>query len=222
MQRLRNLRLAVRLGIAFGALGLGLLVVSVVAFKSTGNLDTKVQALAVDVPQYTAVVDGIAARMPEEGHLVAQHLYVYDGDLAAQDKVAKQFETLAAQDEKSFAAMLAALGNAPDPETRAAADGVKKLQAGYVGLLNLSRQAIKASREETVNNVEERDGSRTLYTSQILKLQKQIGAGVAASSKGTLTYAAGEGQKASDAISATKRSILIAASSACWSRSRWP
>src|SRR4029078_4917163 len=95
MQRLRNLRLAVRLGIAFGALGLGLLVVSVVAFKSTGNLDTKVQALAVDVPQYTAVVDGIAARMPEEGHLVAQHLYVYDGDLAQQDNADKQFETLA-------------------------------------------------------------------------------------------------------------------------------
>ena len=102
MQKLRNLKLAVRLGIAFGALGLGLLVVSVVAFKSTGNLDTKVHALAVDVPQYTAVVDGIAARMPEEGHLLAQHLYVYDGDIKAQDKVAKRFETLAAQDEKAL------------------------------------------------------------------------------------------------------------------------
>ena len=211
MQKLRNLRLAVRLGIAFGALGLGLLVVSVVAFKSTGNLDTKVKALAVDVPQYTAIVDGIAARMPQEGHLVAQHLYVHDGDLKAQDAVAKQFEALAAQDEKAFAGMLAVLGDAPDPETRAAADGVKKLRDGYVGLLGLSRKAIEASRKETVANVEERVASRALYTEQILKLQEQIGAGVAASSKGTLTYAAGEGQKASDAIAATKRAILIAA-----------
>jgi methyl-accepting chemotaxis protein len=211
MQRLRNLRLAVRLGIAFGALALGLLVVSVVAFKSTGNLDTKVQGLAVDVPQYTAVVDGVAARMPEEGHLVAQHLYVYDGDLANQDRVAKQFESMAQQDEKSFAEMLAVLSQAPDAETRSAADGVKKLRDGYVGLLNLSRQAIKASRAETVANAEERTTSRTLYTKQLLKLQQQIGAGVAASSKGTLAYAAGEGKKASDAISATKRSIVIAA-----------
>src|SRR3954467_12986006 len=142
MQRLRNLRLAVRLGIAFGALALGLLVVSVVAFKSTANLDTKVHGLAVDVPQYTATVDGIAARMPDEGHLVAQHLYVYDGDLAAQDKVAKQFEAQAAQDEKAFTVMLAVLSHAPDPETRAAADSVKKLRDGYVGLLDLSRKAI--------------------------------------------------------------------------------
>ena len=163
------------------------------------------------MPQYTAVVDGIAARMPQEGHLVAQHLYVYDGDVAAQDKVAKQFEALAGQDEKAFAAMLAVLSNAPDPQTRAAADGVKKLRDGYVGLLGLSRKAIEASRKETVGNVEERIDLAALYTDQLLKLQTQIGAAVAASSKGTITYAAGEGQKASDAISATKRSILIAA-----------
>jgi methyl-accepting chemotaxis protein len=211
MQRVRNLRLAVRLGIAFGALALGLLVVSVVAFKSTANLDTKVHGLAVDVPQYTATVDGIAARMPDEGHLVAQHLYVYDGDLAAQDKVAKQFEVEAAQDEKAFAGMLTVLNNADDPATRSAADGVKKLRDGYIGLLNLSRKAIETSRKETVGNVEERTASRTLYTQQLLKLQSQIGAAVAASSKGTLAYAAGEGQKASSAISSTKRSILIAA-----------
>ena len=149
--------------------------------------------------------------MPQEGHLLAQHLYVYDGDLKAQDAVAKQFEALAAQDEKAFEGMLAVLGDAPDPETQAAADGVKKLRDGYVGLLGLSRKAIEASRKETVANVEERVASRALYTEQILKLQQQIGAGVAASSKGTLTYAAGEGQKASDAIAATKRAILIAA-----------
>ena len=50
MQKLRNLRLAVRLGVAFGALALGLLVVSVVAFRSTRRPGTKVDALAVDVP----------------------------------------------------------------------------------------------------------------------------------------------------------------------------
>jgi methyl-accepting chemotaxis protein len=211
MQRLRNLRLAVRLGIAFGALGLGLLVVSIVAFTSTDNLETKVTGLAVDVPNYTAAVDGIAARMPQEGHLLAQHLYVYDGDLAAQDKVAKQFEALAAQDEKSFAGMIAVLSSAKDPQTRAAADGVKKLQAGYAALTALSRKAIQASRKETVDQVDERVTSRSLYTDKVLKLQPKVAAGVAASSAGAVTYAAGEGKKASSAIAATKRSILIAA-----------
>jgi methyl-accepting chemotaxis protein len=211
MQRLRSLRLAVRLGIAFGALGLGLLVVTLVAFSSTANLDTKVSALAVDVPKYTANVDGIAARMPQEAHLLAQHLYVYDGNLAAQDKVAKQFEALAGQDDKAFDYMLSVLSVAPDPETRAAADGVKKLKAGYDAMTDLSRKAIAASRQETVSGAEERTASRVLYEKQLLKLQQQIGAGVAASSTGTLAYAAGEGKKAHDAISSTKRSILIAA-----------
>jgi phosphoglycerate-specific signal transduction histidine kinase len=68
MQKLRNLPLAARLGVAFGALALGLIVVSFVAFRSTDNLNSKVDELASDVPQYTAVVDGIAARLPEETH----------------------------------------------------------------------------------------------------------------------------------------------------------
>ena len=109
--------------------------------------------------------------MPQEGHLLAQHLYVYDGNVAEQDKVAKQFETLAAQDEKAFEGHARGARHSPDPETRAAADGVKKLRDGYVGLLDLSRKAIEASRKETVDNVDERATSRTLYTEQILKLQ---------------------------------------------------
>ena len=163
------------------------------------------------MPQYTAIVDGIAARMPQEGHLLAQHLYVHDGDVKTQDATAKRFEALAVQDEKAFEGMIAVLSDAPDAETQAAAAGIKKLRDGYVAMLSLSRKAIEASRKETVANVDERVASRALYTEQLLKLQEQIGAGVAASSKGTLTYAAGEGEKASEAIAATKREILIAA-----------
>ena len=211
MHKLRNLRLAARLGLAFGALALGLLVVSVVAFKSTDNLNTKVTALAVDVPQYTATVDGIAARLPQEGQIVAQHLYVYDGDVKAQDKVAAQFEKLAKTDTDAFAGMLKILGSAPDPETRAAVDGVKQLQQAHAALVGLYRKAIAASRAETVSADDERAGSRTLYTGQILKLQEQVNAGIAQSAQGTVEYAASEGDKAEDAIGSTKRSIIIVA-----------
>ena len=91
MQMLRNLRLAARLGVAFGALALGLLVVSVVAFSATDGLTTQVDSLADDVPA-TPRPSTASRRAPEEAHLLAQHLYVHDGDLAAQDEVAAEFE----------------------------------------------------------------------------------------------------------------------------------
>src|SRR5688572_19042361 len=166
MNKLRNLRLTARLGIAFGTLALGLLVVTIVAFQSTDNLDTKVTALAVDVPQYTAMVDGIAARLPEEAHAAVEHLYVYDGDVKAQDEIAAEFEALAKADTAALAGMVKALSVAPDAETRKAADGVKKLQASYLGYLGMIRKAMKVSRRETVDGVEDRVESRAIYTKQ--------------------------------------------------------
>src|SRR5215210_9152648 len=105
MHKLRNLRLAARLGIAFGTLALGLLDVSVVAFKSTDHLNTKVRSLSIEVPQYTAMVDGLAARLPEEAHTTVEHLYVYDGDLKAQDDAAAEFESLAKADAATLTGM---------------------------------------------------------------------------------------------------------------------
>jgi methyl-accepting chemotaxis protein len=211
MQKLRNLPLAARLGVAFGALALGLIVVSFVAFRSTDNLNSKVDELAGDVPQYTAVVDGIAARLPEEAHATVEHLYVYDGDLAAQDKIAAEFEELAKADESAFTAMVDVLSATDDPETAEAADGVKQLEASYLEYLGSIRKAIKVSRQETVDGVEERVGSRTLYLKQIVPAHETLAAAVAETSKGTLDYAAGEGEDAGDAIASAKRSILIVA-----------
>ena len=196
MQRLRNLRLAVRLGIAFGALALGLLVVSVVAFKSTTNLDTKVHALAVDVPQYTAVVDGIAARMPQEGHLLAQHLYVYDGDVAAQDKVAKQFDALAAQDKQGFDAMVAALGNATDPADarcrRRGQEAARRIRRAAEPLD--ARRSTPRARRPSPTPRSGRARARSTR-SRSSRSQAQIGAGVAASSKGTRDLRRGRRQE---------------------------
>jgi methyl-accepting chemotaxis protein len=212
MQKLRNLPLAARLGVAFGALALGLVVVSLVAFRSTDNLKTKVDALAVDVPQYTAMVDGIAARLPQEAHLTVQHLYVYDGDLKTQDKVAGELEKLAKADEGALATMVKVLSATPDDAAATeAANGVKQLQKSYLAYVEATRKAIELSRKETVAAVEDRVESRELYTKQLVPMLEGLSAGVAENSKGTLTYAAGEGEKASDAIASTKRNILIVA-----------
>jgi methyl-accepting chemotaxis protein len=211
MHKLRNLRLAARLGVAFGALALGLLVVSVVAFRATDNLHTKVDSLSVDVPQYTAMVEGIAARLPEEAHATVEHLYVFDGDLEAQDEVAAEFEELAKADEAALAGMVEVLSVARDAEMREAADGAKQLQAAYLDYLGQIRKALEISRQETVDEVEDRDESRGLYLEQILPTHEALAAGVAESSADAVTFAAGEGRKAADAIVSAKRSILIVA-----------
>jgi methyl-accepting chemotaxis protein len=213
MQKLRNLPLAVRLGAAFGALAVGLLVVTLVAFSSTSGLKTKVDALAVDVPQYTATVDGIAARVPQEAHLTVRHLYVFDGDLKAQDEAAAEFEKLAKADTAAFAGLMQALQTAAedDPATEEAIAGLRQVQGLHRSYVEAARSAMKLSRQETVDAVEERDGSRTVYTEQVDPTLDKLAVAVAANSKGALDYAAGEGQKADDAISSTKRSILIVA-----------
>jgi len=211
MQNLRNLPLAARLGVAFGALALGLLVVSLVAFRSTDNLKTKVDALAVDVPGYTALVDGLAARLPEEAHAAVEHLYVYDGDLDAQDALAAEFEELAQADESALAAMVEVITTTEDAETVEAGNGVEQLQSSYLAYLTSIRKAIKVSRQETVDGVEDRVGSRTLYLKQIVPAHAVLAETVSETAKGTIAYAAAEGDEARDAISATKRSILIVA-----------
>ena len=143
MQKLRNLRLAARLGVAFGALALGLLVVSLVAFVSTADLTDKVDSLADDVPAFTDTVDGVAARLPEEAHLLAQHLYVHDGDLAEQDDLAAQFDALAKQDEQAFGVMLQVLGADDGADaTEALADG-RALQASHAAFVADVRRALE-------------------------------------------------------------------------------
>ena len=211
MQMLRNLRLAARLGVAFGALALGLLVVSVVAFSATDGLTTQVDSLADDVPRYTATVDGIAIRLPEEAHLLAQHLYVHDGDLAAQDEVAAEFGRLAAADDAAFGDMIGTLEATRDATSSAAADDARQLRRAHAAFIADARRALKASRQETVDRVEDRVESRALYTDQILPAHRTLLSAVGENAKGAVAFAAAEGDEAHAAIADTKRAILIAA-----------
>jgi methyl-accepting chemotaxis protein len=212
MKKIRNLPLAARLAAAFGALAVGLLVVAVVAFRSTDGLGVKVNALAVDVPQFTALVDGIAARLPEEAHDTVRHLYVFDGDLEAQDKVAAEFEEAAKADLAALGTMVKVLSATPDdPAAREAVEGIKRLQATYQNYVRATRDALALSRQETVDAVEERVESRGVYLNRLVPLHSQLSAAVAEQAKGTIGFAAGEGEKAHDAIAATKRSIVIVA-----------
>src|SRR5215211_4600783 len=211
MQKLRNLPLAARLGVAFGALALGLLVVSLVAFRSTDHLKSKVDSLADDVPRYTALVDGVAAHVPEEAHAAVEHLYVYDGDLTTQDEIAAEFEELAEADEAAFGAMIEVLSSDAEPETAQAAAGIKQLQSSHARYLQSIRKALKLSRQETVDGVEDRVASRALYVKKIVPAHEKLAGAVAETSKGTVAFAGGEGAEADKAIASAKRDILLVA-----------
>jgi len=210
MQKLRNLPLAARLGVAFGALALGLLIVSLVAFRATDTLHERVDELAVDVPEFNALVQGVASRLPEEAHMTVRHLYVFDGELENQDEVAAEFERLAKADEAALAAMVEVTSTSDDPERAEAAAGVGQLQKSYLGYLEATRKTIAVSRQETVDEVEERVQSREAYLEQLDPMHDKLSAIVAEHSKGTVAYAAAEGEEATGAIGSAKRSILIA------------
>ena len=185
MQKLRNLPLAARLGVAFGALALGLLFVSFVAFRSTDTLKERVGELSAEVPEYTSLVQGLAAHLPEEAHLTVRHLYVFDGELENQDEVAAEFEKLAKADEATLAEMVQTLSESDDPEMVEAGAGVERLRTSYLGYLEATRETIAVSRQETIDEVEERVKSREAYTEQLAPLHDELSATVAENAAGT-------------------------------------
>jgi methyl-accepting chemotaxis protein len=84
MQFFRNLRLAVRLAIAFGALAVGLLLVGGVAVTAMGGLKDKTNTLGAHDLRATAIAGNLAERNATIGHLVAQHLYAEIAGAAQQ------------------------------------------------------------------------------------------------------------------------------------------
>ncbi len=212
MQMLRNLRLAARLGVAFGALALGLLVVSVVAFSATDGLDDAGRlARRRRAPVHRDRGRHRRSALPEEAHLLAQHLYVHDGDLAAQDEVAAEFGRLAAADDAAFGDMIGTLEATRDATSR----GRGRRQAAAPGARRVHRrrpqgaQARRARRRSTASRTASSRAPST-PTRSSPRTARSLAA-VGENAKGTVAFAAAEGDEAHGAIAATKRAILIAA-----------
>ena len=90
MQTFRNLRLAVRLGVAFGALALGLAIVATVAFASAGQNQTALRDLTQNDVAALELAAALGERTQAIGHKTAQHLYVYDGDLGTRTRSSRR------------------------------------------------------------------------------------------------------------------------------------
>ena len=83
-----NQKLAVRLGVAFGALAVGLLVVAAIGFSQMGTLRSTTEELNDQEVGALGFAAAAATHSVDIGQETANHLYVHDGDLEAQDEIA--------------------------------------------------------------------------------------------------------------------------------------
>src|SRR3954454_21264470 len=96
VSRFNNLRLAYRLGIAFGVVILALVVIGAISVTKLGTLSGEAETMANhDVVSMRRVLT-IQHRLQTTAYLTTSHLYVHDGQLSVQDGIAKQVDALAA------------------------------------------------------------------------------------------------------------------------------
>jgi methyl-accepting chemotaxis protein len=143
--------------------------------------------------------------MQNEGHDVARHLYVFDGMLADQDKVSREITGL----QKDIAGNLALLARwARTPGARAAVKAATARNADFSALVN---RTIATSRQETVDEVEERDGSRTPYMEKIIPALPALKSSFAAVQKAVTAQTDAKVTDATAAADSDRRTILIVA-----------
>jgi methyl-accepting chemotaxis protein len=203
---LSRLRLGVRLGAAFALVIALLAVIAVVALTSLGSLKTDVTSLGSGADQdAAAAASSIESDMQNEGHDVARHLYVFDGILADQDKVSREITGL----QKDIAGNLALLARwARTPDARAAVKAATARNADFSALVN---RTIATSRQETVDEVEERDGSRTPYMEKIIPALPALKSSFAAVQKAVTAQTDAKVTDATAAADSDRRTILIVA-----------
>jgi methyl-accepting chemotaxis protein len=163
-----NQKLALRLGVAFGALAVGMLAVAAIGFSHMGSLRSTSETLNDEQVGALGFAAAAATHSVDIGQETANHLYVHDGELEVQDEIAVDIAGLT-DDTRAAAAHLGAVvkGTSAEPAYRAFADALDRYLA-------LNAQAIALSREETVKNVDDRVGSRTLYTEDMAEVRDEL------------------------------------------------
>jgi methyl-accepting chemotaxis protein len=168
MQRLQNLPLAARLGAGFGALGLALLIVAFFSGSSIGGLKSELNEVGARDIRALSLVSDIGTRAETIGHLTTQHLYVEDGNLAAQKRLEAEIADLKAANGRDLQTLESVVDSRKAKSALAATAAARKtFIAGYT-------EALRRSRAETVANAEDRDGSRNLHTSKVLPALAQL------------------------------------------------
>src|SRR3954454_22926464 len=115
VSRFNNLRLAYRLGIAFGVVILALVVIGAISVTKLGALSNEAETMSThDVVSMQRVLT-IEHRLQTTAYLATTHLYVHAGCLPPWARTATRADALAA----AAAADLKALDTSIDPGSRA-------------------------------------------------------------------------------------------------------
>jgi methyl-accepting chemotaxis protein len=200
-----NQKLAVRLGVAFGALAVGLVVVAAIGFTQMSGLQTTTERLGADTLRTQELSATLIKNAVEVAHRTADHLYVHDGDVETQDALAKEIAETNERSEvasKQLTGLVA--GTSLEGPYRAFVDAGTRF-------LELDARALELSRQETVDAVEERDGSRTIYTDELSPLAAEVDAAGDALLAAVERDAAADVDDAVAAASGGRRSIVIVA-----------
>jgi methyl-accepting chemotaxis protein len=202
MTSIRNLPLAVRLGGAFGVLCVAVAIVAFSGLHAMSGLRQKSDDLAERHLKAAEVLGGMQTRAKDNVSLIAQHLYVRDGDLATQDEIMKEIEGNWAKSKADGATL----------EKLYAGTSAQQEYADFVtaraDMLKAQKSALSASRRETVAGAEDRSGSRDLYEQQLLELDGTLEAAGDKLGEATNQFAA-EGIKAAHAADASGKRVIV-------------
>jgi len=205
MSRFNNLRLAYRLGLAFGAMALALVVIGAVSVSKINALNAGATALSDHDMVSQQHVLNIQSDVQRASYLVTSHLYVHDGELATQDAVAKEIAALTKTDAAELKGLKASAdGAAIKPLIAKLATARGKFDAAVT-------TAVRRSRDETVRNVEERDGSRGYYASTVVPAADAVTAsGTALIRESAREVAAAKARTQATAASGRKTIVIVA------------
>jgi methyl-accepting chemotaxis protein len=168
MKTFKNLRLPVRLGVAFASLVIALALTTLLSVNGLGELRSNAQELSDrDVSGLQALMS-VSEDFSGTGYLLVKHLYVEDGDVRAQDKTAKGIEAFTKEADETVAALR------PQFEGTKGQPTFDKFVTELGQVKATARKAIRLSRQETVDGVEERTGSRDTYTREFLPVFEAI------------------------------------------------
>jgi methyl-accepting chemotaxis protein len=204
MQRFRDVRLAGRLGIGFGALGLALMIVAALAGSRMAGLGDDIGSLAAKDLRAIDLAGRVSTRLAIVGNHISQHVFVYEGDLKAQDRLTAEVTALRASnvaDSKELDTILAGSSSAA---------AAHRFSAARTAFAAVYATALARSRSETVAHAG-RGGSRGIYFKQLLPRLKAVTDAAGALQDKVRTSAVAEAADSVDAAGSARRLIYITA-----------
>jgi methyl-accepting chemotaxis protein len=170
MTKIRNLPLAVRLAGAFGALTVALVIVAFTGVHAMSGLSGESSDLANKNLRSAQLLGDLKERAKDNVALIEQHLYLFDGDLASEDRIAGEVQKNLAASTKADAELHKLLAGTDVLDEYQTFGGLREQ------LVKAEQTALRRSRDETVRKAENRDGSRDYFTDSVLPLESQLDA----------------------------------------------